>query len=403
MRAPGRPPVMLDIVEEHFDELDFLWEQREANMFTPDWSLADLAWHEERAEAHLDGLRLAELYGIDLAVARIGSGEMSAALASTLVLCAGASDALLEPVRAALVAGDAPVLDGLRRALRHGLPDDLKPLLHELAGGADPLRAAAALDVLAFRREALPRFDPHLLCSDVSAATCSAIAAVARSGTTADLEAALGHALAHAEPSVRRAGMVAAAQTGWPGLLQTCRDNASRPTDPDPEAVTMLGVVGDASDEALLRAALARPELAAIAVQALGALGHTTAVPLLLELLADKKLGAPAARAYRRLTGSDAAFGEKPFPPPPVADGEDESEELPPAPDAARADWQRRAASMPATTIWQHGQPIPVGTLPAGLDALPLDSRRDVYLRLRAQRVAVPELELEALALQQRR
>lgn len=165
----------------------------------------------------------------------------------------------------------------------------------------------------------------------------------------------------------------------------------------------MLGALGGAEDEAMLRSAIERPEMAATAVQALGALGHTTAIPLLLDLLGDPKLGVAAAKAYRRLTGSDAAFGEKPFPPPPVAEGDDENEELPPAPEAARADWRRRADSMPATIAWQHGRPIPADALPADLDALPLDCRRDVCLRLRTRRVPMVELELEALALQQRR
>jgi len=400
MHAPGRPPAFLDLVEEHFDESDFLWEVREANLFTPDWDLGDLAWHEERAEAHLDGLRLAERHGIDLAVARMASGEMSAALAATLVLCADATGAHLEPVRAALRGGDAPVLDGVRRALRHHLPAALQPLLAELAKGDDLVRAAAAHDVMAFRR--LPVGSVERLFADESPTVwCQAFGIAGRTGSLPT--AALRAALEHADASVRRAAMHAAAWTGWTDLLAVCRASASRSTDPDPEAVRMLGVLGTADDAATLQQALERPEVAATAVQAIGALGRIESMPLLLELLGDRKLGVPAAKAYRRLTGSDAAFGEKPFPPPPIAEGEDENEELPPAPAAARADWQRRSASMPATSAWQHGRSIPTDALPPDLDALPLDSRRDVYLRLRAQRVAVPELELEALALQQRR
>jgi len=390
---------MLDIVEEHFDELDFLWEQREANLFTPDWDLADLAWHEERAEAHLDGLRLAQLHGIDLAVARIAGGEMGAAIASTLVLCADASERHLGPVRAALRAGDPPVLDGVRRALRHRLPDALRPTLDELAGDGDALRAATAMDVLAFHRLPIAHGD-RLHADPAAAVRCLAFGVAQRTGRLPDT--ALRSALEHADAAVRRAALQAAAWTGWPELLAFCRASASRATDPDPVALSMLAVLGCAEDAATLQRALARPELAGVAVQALGALGLPTSVPLLLDLMRDPKLGVPAAKAYRRLTGSDAAFGEKPFPPP-AAEGEDASEELPPAPDAARADWRRRAASMPASSTCQHGRPMAADTLPPHLDALPLDSRRDVYLRLRASRATVPELELEALARQQRR
>lgn len=403
MRVPGRPPVLPDIVEEHFDELDWLWEHREANVFTPDWTLEDLAWCEERAEAHLDGLRLAELHGIDLARARIGSGEPSAALAATLVLCSDPSEAPLDLVRDALRAGEPPIVDGVRRALRHSLPEALLPTLHELAADHDLLRAAAALDVLAFRRLPLPAFDARLFGHELAPVKCLAIGAATRAGASQALEQALGPALSDPEPAVRRAAVTAAAHVGWPGLLAHCRQAATRPTDPDPDAVAALGAFGDSEDEALLIGCLERPDLAAIALGALGALGRVTVVPLLLERMRDPKLGVPAAKAYRRLTGSDAAFGPMPFPRPQVAEGEDESEELPPAPEAARADWQRRSAAMSTELRWQYGRPVSDGALPDDFDALPLDCRRDVHLRLRARGVRVPDLELEALAHCQRR
>ncbi len=39
MTQLGYPSVLKDIVEEHFEELDILWEQREGVVFAPDWNL----------------------------------------------------------------------------------------------------------------------------------------------------------------------------------------------------------------------------------------------------------------------------------------------------------------------------------------------------------------------------
>jgi uncharacterized protein (TIGR02270 family) len=391
---------MLDIVEEHFDELDFLHEVRENNLYTPDWRISDLAWHEERAEAHLDGLRLAELWAIDLARSRLGSGEMAAALASTLVLCADETGAHLPPVQEALRKADPPIVDGIRRALRHGVPGPMWPVLRELANGGDPFRAACALDVLAFvRAEGVDA--GTLVRNPLAAVRTHALATAGRVGALRSDDIAA--ALEHAEPDVRRAALRSATLCAVPQLADLCRAAAARSTDPDPVAVTMLGTLGEPADEHLLRASLQRPEIARAAVEALGALGRAGAVPLLIELSCDKVLGVPAAFAYQRITGCRDVFGAKPFPRPPVAEGEDENEDLPPDPAAIAADWRQREPRMAKDRHWQFGHEIPADRLPDCFDDLPLHARADVYWRLRARRVPVSDLELEALALRQRR
>ena len=118
MAPLGRPPVLLDIVEEHFDELDFLWEHREANLFTPAWILEDLAEHEERAEAHLDGLRLAELHAVALAQERLEGDETFAATAAALVLFETGEPEYHELIREALRTAGPEAVDGIRIAQR---------------------------------------------------------------------------------------------------------------------------------------------------------------------------------------------------------------------------------------------------------------------------------------------
>lgn len=58
--------IIEEIVEQHFEEASFLWSQRDAAAKATNYSLPDLAFLDERVEAHLDGLRVAGENGWEL-------------------------------------------------------------------------------------------------------------------------------------------------------------------------------------------------------------------------------------------------------------------------------------------------------------------------------------------------
>jgi uncharacterized protein (TIGR02270 family) len=65
------PIVIPDIVEQHAEEAAFLWRQRDMATDQPHFTLRLLAKLEERMEAHIDGLRVAESAGLSRAVAQL--------------------------------------------------------------------------------------------------------------------------------------------------------------------------------------------------------------------------------------------------------------------------------------------------------------------------------------------
>ena len=54
-----------DVVAQHAEEAAFLWIMRNEAVRAPHYTLKDLAKLDERVEAHLDGLRVADNSGCD--------------------------------------------------------------------------------------------------------------------------------------------------------------------------------------------------------------------------------------------------------------------------------------------------------------------------------------------------
>lgn len=384
----GRPPVFSDIVEQHFDELDWLWEHRCANLFTPDWTLADLAEHEARAEAHLDALRIAGLNAVDLALTGLAEGEGFAAAASAFVLLDAGPDHHA-PVADALIEGSENALEGVRQAARHRSLPPLHETLRQLSDAPDLVRVAVATDLLAFHREPLEDVS-RLLSATQPDIVAIGFESGGRTGSLTPTD--LGNGFEHPDESVRRAALEAAARMGVKSVLEWCRRVTQSEVAGDGEAVRFLGVLGAVEDLEHLNGALERTTFATDAIRAMGSLGHTQSIPTLIALTSDEELGPEALMAYQQITGADgltATEGEVDDPEPTGAA---------PDPDQVAADWARREGDLDPSSRWHRGIELR-DDRPPPFENLPLEGRREVYLRLRSRfGTRIPDVELEALA-----
>ncbi|NNK98433.1 MAG: TIGR02270 family protein [Xanthomonadales bacterium] len=78
-------PILEHIVDQHFDEAAFLWEQRDAAVTAINYSLEDLAYLDSRVDAHIDGLRLAGEYGWKLCEDGLDEEEPGTAFATSVI------------------------------------------------------------------------------------------------------------------------------------------------------------------------------------------------------------------------------------------------------------------------------------------------------------------------------
>lgn len=155
-----------------------------------------------------------------------------------------------------------------------------------------------------------------------------------------------------------------------------------------------------------MEAAVRRPNLATAAIAAMGALGSIRAIPLLLEIMKDSGLARAAGAAFVRITAADGIAADRP-PPTPAGLSEDERDFLdetkPPDPDKARAAWEEVKSGFAAEGRWQCGREVSREPLGEGFNSLSLQTRRDLYLSVRARDAGrTRDLELEASAVRQR-
>jgi uncharacterized protein (TIGR02270 family) len=85
--------INVGVVAQHADNVAFLWEQRDAAVDAPHYTLRDLIDLDERVEANLDGLRMAGDVGWRLCEDGLATGEPGETFAAAaLAVLSGAPD-----------------------------------------------------------------------------------------------------------------------------------------------------------------------------------------------------------------------------------------------------------------------------------------------------------------------
>lgn len=150
---PRTPRWMQSLLEEHFEELQMLWELRSSVLRDPDYRRSDLAELDERIEAHVDGLVLAETNAHPLLLEGLQSPDPLAIFAAAYVLLCGTSPDGITSVFESFDASVPEGLDGFRDAFCHGPWQRIATRLRPYLSSDRADLAAIATEVFSFRGE----------------------------------------------------------------------------------------------------------------------------------------------------------------------------------------------------------------------------------------------------------
>lgn len=382
-----KAPLLRDVLEEHLEELAFLWGLRREGLSSPDVTLAGLARLEARVEAHADGLALARGELLDLASPGLASDDPPVAFASAYALLRTGREgagAVLDTFREAR--GGAR--EGLAEALAHGDARETREALAGLAASGDAGLAVAAATALAIQgASGLPERVEDRLVDDPDPAVRAAgwrLAALLREPPRPDTAR---RGLADPEDAVAREAACSSAWFALPAALEACRARVAAGGTGAGEWLRLLAVLCPPADAgAVLAAAEDRAGAGSgeAGPRALGALGNPKGVEALLAMMEDEdpRRAAAAGRAFGKVTGLDASGARGPAAAELPGGGEAELDDVV-RPDAAkgRAAWAGARAAFTRAERWCHGLDVAAaasGGLPGELDT---ESFREIRLR----------------------
>ena len=120
------------LIEEHLEELAFLWMQRQGALRSSDYTLRAFLELEERLEAHVQGILVAGEAAGPMLLERIAAEETSACFAAAYAMLRLDRPPLGETVVQELLSSEADRRAGLTMALSHGATQRELPklLLH---------------------------------------------------------------------------------------------------------------------------------------------------------------------------------------------------------------------------------------------------------------------------------
>lgn len=314
--APGFAAVLSPVVQQHAEEAALLRHVRGTLVRAPHVGLLLLARHDERIEAHLDGLLVAGAAGQAPARAALDEepGAATAFVAAVLALRLRDDGCWAELI--ARAAHSRPVWRGLCSALGWVAADTLQGVVRKLMAARDATPRSLAIEACRMHRvdpgpvlaAALADRDAHLRASALRAA-----GDLARHDLLGPVRAALGDG----EPEVVFQAACAACLLGErQASMQVLLAAAHNPGPEGPRfggpALALVMAANSpavaqevARDLSAAAQAQATPEARRRLLRAMALLGDTRHVPWLLERMREPALARLAGEAFGWITGVD--------------------------------------------------------------------------------------------------
>jgi uncharacterized protein (TIGR02270 family) len=365
-------PIIKPIIEQHIEEAAFLWLQRDAVVRGPHYSIRHLSHLDDRVDAHIDGLRIADEAGWEVCREALTIGEAGEVFAAA-VLAFGSGDE--SRIQAVLEAGDDEPESsrGIISALGWLLPEEATRHIERLVSTESP-----HLRRIGLAASAIHRRDPgtpliSALVDEEPLLKARALQAVGELGRK-DLLPIVLENLGAEDQKCRFYAAWSAALLGSSDGVPVLRDLA-RGDGPYAERAGSMALrrMGVADGHSWVRELASDPGLQRLAVIGAGALGDPGYIPWLIEHMAIPRLARVAGESFTMITGVDIAYedleGKWPegFEAGPTENPEDEDvaldpdEDLPwPNPELIGEWWSKNKSRFRNGTRYLLGNPMSV-------------------------------------------
>ena len=298
--------MILDILEEHIEEADFLFSQRQLAFGMLDLNGEDLVEMDERLRAHLNGLLLGQDAAWEFVRPFLAEGSTGEAFVASIVALEGGQPSRLDELEEALLAAPPPVIEGIRWACCLTIWSGVAAFLKRLLDHDGPHVKAVAIEAMAYRK-----IDPgndalvKALDSPSEVLVLAGLHAVGQLRLRRHQRAVQDYA-SMGEPALQAAALESLAVLDAQDAHRQCLAVLKEAGPYAATGAALLGVFAKKQDLNVLVRAAGSPDnkpLTRAAILALGGMGDTDAVPFLIELLGNDELARVAGASLGQIFG----------------------------------------------------------------------------------------------------
>lgn len=300
-------PLIINMIDQHAEEASFLALLRDQAMHAPHYDLDDLGELDDRIEAHLDGLRIAGLPGLDAVLQQLGPHAQGEVFAATVPAFETGNIAAM-----ATLAEQVRTREGSERFMAAALGwldwERVSPWIERMLASPEPLFRRLGLAACGMHRH-----DPGpALLAGLSHADPGVLARAARTAgelRRRDLMPAIRAHRRHQEAAPRFWANWATAQMGDEEALEPLRQFAEQAGEFQYRALCVLLAWQQRERSiAWIRQLMQNPGQRRIGIQAVGLLGDPVSVPWLIQQMSDLSHARVAGEAFSLITGADLAL-----------------------------------------------------------------------------------------------